>query len=49
MLLVGALVEVAVFYGLHKIFPRVPGEVWFLTGIFVFMGWFFFCTLGGMV
>jgi hypothetical protein len=49
MLLEGLLIEVAVFFGLHKIFPKVPGEVWFLAGAFVFMGWFFLCTLTGMV
>jgi hypothetical protein len=48
MLLVGVLVEVAVFYGLRKMFPKVPVEVWFLTGTFVFMAWFFLCTLAGM-
>jgi len=49
MLLMGALFEVPIFYGLHKMFPKVPGEVWFLIGTFFFMGWFFLCTLSGMV
>jgi hypothetical protein len=48
-LLEGLLIEVAVFYGLHKLLPKVPGEIWFLAGAFLFMGWFFLCTLGGMV
>ena len=48
-LLEGLVIEAAVFYGLHKIFPKVNGEVWFLAGAFIFMAWFFLCTLAGMV
>jgi hypothetical protein len=45
----GLVVAVAIAYGLHKLFPKVPGEVWFLVAAFMFMGWYFLLAIAGSV
>jgi len=48
-LLEGLVIVAGIAYGLHKLFPKVPSELWFLLAAFLFVGWFMPMAIGGSV